>query len=97
MARVNQSPPESGAVKYSHLVHMFIFVQPIADSNETYVVDVGFAATALSQPILLSNAETNVVWGAIPPERHRLTRGSHPLSSLGKILWPIILRIFAYE
>jgi hypothetical protein len=67
---------------------MIIFVQPIADSNETYLVDVGFGGANLAQPILLSDAETNVVWGAVPPEGHRLTRGAHPLSSLGEIIFP---------
>ena len=73
---------------------MIIFVQPIVDSNETYVVDVGFGRNNLSQPILLSNAETNVVWGAVPPERHRLTRGSHPSSSLGEILLFMCISVF---
>jgi len=63
---------------------MVIFVQPIIDSNETYLVDVGFGGLNLAQPILLSNAETNVVLGSAPPAGHRLTRGSHPSSSLGK-------------
>src|ERR1700733_1394822 len=83
--RVNKSPPNSDIVNYTAIVHMVILVQPVADSNETYLVDVGFGGTSLSQPILLSNAETNVVRGAVPPDRHRLTRGAHPLSCLGKI------------
>jgi arylamine N-acetyltransferase len=86
-ARVNKSPPKSDTADYTPLTHMVIFVQPIIDSNETYLVDVGFGGTNLAQPILLTNAETNVVWGAAPPERHRLTRGAHPSSSLGKTLY----------
>lgn len=61
---------------------MMIFVQPIAESNETYIVDVGFGGPNLCQPILLSQSKDNVVWGSSPPERHRLTLGVHPASSL---------------
>jgi len=80
--RVNTSPPKSGIVDYTAIAHMVLFVQPIADSNETYLVDVGFGGTNLAQPILLSNAETNVVRGTVLPDRHRLTRGAHPSSCL---------------
>lgn len=82
LARVNLHAPNSNTVAYTPLLHMILFVQPIADSNETYLVDVGFGITNITQPILLSNADTNIVWGAVPPERHRLTRGSDPSSSL---------------
>ena len=84
VARVNGCPPDSDGVDYTPLAHMVIFVQPIIDSNETFLVDVGYGGSNLAQPILLSNAETNVVLGAAPPAAHRLTRGSHPSSSLGK-------------
>ena len=90
-ARVNQAPPNSGTVDYMAINHMIIFVQPIADSNETYMVDVGFGGSNLAQPILLSDAKTNIVWGAVPPERHRLTRGPHSSSSLGEISIPYLL------
>jgi arylamine N-acetyltransferase len=88
--RVNKSPPKSDIVDYTPIAHMVLFVQPVTDSNETYLVDVGFGSTNLSQPILLSNAETNVVWGAVPPDRHRLTRGAHPSSCLGEIPFSFI-------
>lgn len=67
---------------------MVIFVQPVKDSNETYVVDVGFGASGLARPILLSDAESNVVMGTNPTEQHRLTRGAHPSSGLG-VSWSL--------
>lgn len=62
------------------LAHMVIFVQPFEGSNQTYLVDVGFSA-GLVRPILLSDAEDNIIMGTNPTEMHRLTRGPHPLSS----------------
>ncbi|KAF9466852.1 hypothetical protein BDZ94DRAFT_1157039 [Collybia nuda] len=80
-ARVN-STPESLQPSFTSLSHMVIFVQPIQDSNETYVVDVGFGSTGLARPILLSDANDNVVMGTWSTEKHRLTRSPHPSSSL---------------
>jgi N-acetyltransferase len=65
------------------LTHMMIFVQPHGTSNQTYLVDVGFGPSGPARPILLSDADDNVVQGANPTEMHRLTRKPHPLSSLG--------------
>lgn len=65
---------------------MMLFVQPIPDSNETYVVDVGFGGSNLARPILLSDENEWGIPGAAPPERHRLIRGAHPSSSLGMFL-----------
>jgi hypothetical protein len=66
---------------------MIIFVQPIQDSNKTYLVDVGFGI-GLARPILLSNADDNVIMGATPSEKHRLTRGSNTATSLGECVDP---------
>jgi hypothetical protein len=84
LERSNNFPPDSDGVDYKPPTHMVIFVQPIVDSNETFLVDVRFGGPSLAQPILLSNAKTNVVLRAAPPAGHRLTRVSHPSSSLGK-------------
>ena len=97
LAHVNKSPPDSDGVDYTPLTHMVIFVQPIIDSNETFLVDVGFGGPNLAQPILLSNAETNVVLGAAPPAGHRLTRGSHPSSSLGKTPCPSFVSLNSFR
>ncbi|KAF8878520.1 hypothetical protein BD779DRAFT_1447625 [Infundibulicybe gibba] len=81
-ARVNMAPGFSSPPNFSYFSHMFVFVQPF-ENNQTYIVDVGFGATGLTRPILLSDAEDNVVFGTTPTERHRLRLGPHPLSSLG--------------
>lgn len=69
---------------------MVILVQPFEESNKTYMIDVGFGSTGPVRPILLSSAEDNVVLGATPAEKHRLTRRAYPLSSLGMFVPPII-------
>lgn len=71
-----------GGAGFSPLHHMIIFVQPISESNVTYLADVGFGGSNLGQPILLSDSNDNVVWGSCPPERHRLTLGVNPESTL---------------
>lgn len=68
--------------EYLSFVHMVLFVQPIDDSSETYLVDVGCGGNGPSRPILLSCDPHNVVMGVSPTEKHRLTRGSRPQSSL---------------
>ncbi|KAF8879268.1 hypothetical protein BD779DRAFT_1447074 [Infundibulicybe gibba] len=84
-ARVNMAPGFSSPPDYTYFSHMFIFVQPF-ENNQTYIVDVGFGAPGPTRPILLSDAEDNVVFGTTPTERHRLRLGPHPLSSLGVYL-----------
>jgi len=69
---------------FTALSHMVIFVQPFESSNQTYVVDIGFGSTGLARPILLFDVEDNIVMGMNPTEKHRLTRGPHPLSSTSK-------------
>ncbi|KDQ51843.1 hypothetical protein JAAARDRAFT_40667 [Jaapia argillacea MUCL 33604] len=76
--RVNKSPPYLKHPNYEPMSHMIIFVQPIVNSNQTYLVDAGFGGSGPSRPILLSDATDNVVKGTAPPEEHRLTRGPHP-------------------
>ncbi|KAF8999491.1 arylamine N-acetyltransferase 1 [Cyathus striatus] len=80
-ARVNEAGPHDPR-NYTALTHMVVLVQPHADSNKTYLVDVGFGANGLARPILLSDSEDNVVIGVTPTEKHRLTRGALPSSSL---------------
>ncbi|KAF8154439.1 arylamine N-acetyltransferase 1 [Crassisporium funariophilum] len=80
-ARVNGAGVDATPV-YSSLSHRVIFVQPVVDSNRTYMVDVGFGVSGLAQPILLSNEDSNVVLGVGFTEKHKLTRSAHPSSSL---------------
>ncbi|KDQ51844.1 hypothetical protein JAAARDRAFT_198720 [Jaapia argillacea MUCL 33604] len=81
VARVNKSPPHLKDPNYQPMSHMILFIQPIVNSNQTYVVNVGFGGSGLARPILLSDAADNIVQGTAPPEEHRLTRGPHPDSS----------------
>jgi hypothetical protein len=77
-----QSPDEEP--HYRDVAHSLILVQPIVDSNETYLVDPGYGKYSPVRPMLLCDgAET---WGAAPPEKYRLIRAPHPDSSLGKFL-----------
>jgi hypothetical protein len=80
-ARVNTTPDNLINPILTSLSHMVIFIQPYEDSNQTYLVDVGFGSTGLARPMLLSDAEDNIVMGTNPTEMHRLIRGPHPLSS----------------
>ncbi|KAF9264992.1 cysteine proteinase [Marasmius fiardii PR-910] len=72
------APASLGATKdspsYTPPLHMMLLVQPIEGSNVTYLCDTAFGGPGLSRPILLSDAEDNVVLGATPTEMHRLTR-----------------------
>ncbi|KAF8076134.1 arylamine N-acetyltransferase 1 [Lyophyllum atratum] len=81
-ARVNIAKDISDPPVYTAPSHMIIFVQLGEESNETYFVDVGCGGSGLTRPILLSDAEDNIVIGTTPTEKHRLTRGSHPASRL---------------
>ncbi|GLB33556.1 putative N-acetyltransferase [Lyophyllum shimeji] len=95
-ARINIAEKASDTPVYTAFSHMIIFVQPGADSNETYLVDVGCGGSGLTRPILLSDAEDNVVIGTTPTEMHRLRRGAHPASRLASSerLWHLdILQI----
>lgn len=73
----------SNPPNYTSLVHMVIFVQPLENSNITYLVDVGCGGSGPTRPILLSDVVDNIVMGTSPTERHRLTRGAHPDSIVG--------------
>ncbi|KAH6901568.1 arylamine N-acetyltransferase 1 [Coprinopsis sp. MPI-PUGE-AT-0042] len=84
-ARVNlQHNDPAKTPYYRSLTHMLLFVQPNQDSNETWMVDVGFGALNLVRPIpLLDHQESGVeVKGAFSGEVHRLMRGEHPNCSL---------------
>lgn len=83
-ARVNMARDPSDPIDFQGLTHMIMFVQP-GDANQTWLVDVGFGGSGLARPMLLSDAEDNVVLGTTPSERHRLVRKVLPMSSLGKI------------
>ncbi|KAF4593266.1 arylamine N-acetyltransferase family protein [Pleurotus pulmonarius] len=80
-ARVNMARDPLDPIDFQGLTHMVMFVQP-GDSNQTWVVDVGFGGSGLARPMLLSDAEENVVLGTTPSERHRLVRKVLPMSSL---------------
>ncbi|KAF9044212.1 arylamine N-acetyltransferase 2 [Panaeolus papilionaceus] len=82
-ARVNSAQPNE-SLSYTNLSHQIIFVQPTPDSNQTYLVDVGFGIPGLAQPILLSTDDSNVALGVDKTEKHRLTRSVMPLSSFGR-------------
>ena len=68
--------------QFTPTTHMVLLVQPVENSNATYMVDVGFGGNCPVRPILLNEGE--VVMGSTPTERHRLRRGKLPESSLGK-------------
>jgi arylamine N-acetyltransferase len=82
-ARVNGAPAGS-PYSYGPLTHTIILTQPSSDSNETYLVDVGFGSSCITSPILLSNHPNNINIGSSETERHRLTRSPRPDSSLCK-------------
>lgn len=72
--------------QHGPLTHLVILVQPLAGSNQTYVVDVGYGGSGGIRPLLLtdmSESDAHWVWGTFPPERHRVVRAAHPASSLG--------------
>ncbi|KDR79380.1 hypothetical protein GALMADRAFT_1236714 [Galerina marginata CBS 339.88] len=80
-SRVNEGDPP-GPPNHRPLLHQVIFVQPVVDSTQTYLVDVGFGAGGLARPIRLSNEAGNVIPGIGPREKHRLTRTAIPHSSV---------------
>jgi arylamine N-acetyltransferase len=63
VARINISDGPSDSTAYIAPHHMVIFVQPMENSNLTYLVDVGCAGLGPTRPILLSNAGDNIVVG----------------------------------
>ncbi|KAL0566128.1 hypothetical protein V5O48_015889 [Marasmius crinis-equi] len=69
--------------------HMVLLVQPIADSNATYMVDVGFGGSGIVRPLLLSDTEDNVITGTTPSEKHRLRKGSLPGTSIDYWVWKL--------
>ena len=81
-ARVNSTPDNIINPVFTSLSHMIIFVQPFEGSNQTYLVDVGYGSRGLVRPILLSDAEDNIIMGTNPMEMHILTRAPHPLCSI---------------
>ncbi|KAF9269729.1 cysteine proteinase [Marasmius fiardii PR-910] len=79
--RVNQNYMKLGAPpEFTPTTHVVLLVQPIADSNVTYMVDVGFGGSCPVRPILLTEGEA--VMGTTPTEKHRLRKGKLPDSCL---------------
>ncbi|EAU86607.2 hypothetical protein CC1G_07803 [Coprinopsis cinerea okayama7 len=58
---------------YGFLTHAILFVQPIPNSNETFIADVGFGSLNFARPVPLR--EGAVVRGAFDGEWQRLVRG----------------------
>ncbi|KAL0961268.1 hypothetical protein HGRIS_006231 [Hohenbuehelia grisea] len=87
-SRINLAPI-AVPPNYTDFVHMIILVQPSENSNITYLVDAGCAGSGPARPILLSDADDNMVEGASPTERHRLRRGLYEHTSPGDygIIW----------
>ncbi|KAJ2932443.1 hypothetical protein H1R20_g4671, partial [Candolleomyces eurysporus] len=82
---INWRKPEDEEIHTSQ-THMVIFVQPLDDSNLTYVVDVGFGGGGLARPIPLVAGDESIVMGVGPSEEHRLIRAPLPQSSLSTSL-----------
>jgi arylamine N-acetyltransferase len=76
-----QSDP-SAPPSFTPTTHMVLIVQPLPDSNTTYLVDAGLGAAGPVRPILLE--EGSIVQGTTPTEKHRLSKGFIPFSSTGK-------------
>ncbi|KAJ8082770.1 hypothetical protein PM082_008626 [Marasmius tenuissimus] len=88
--RINKTFMKPGASpEFTPQQHMVLFVQPVPESNTTYLVDVGFGGSGIVRPMLLSDADDNVVDGATPTEKHRLRKGVLPGSSTGQIVWKL--------
>ncbi|PFH49728.1 hypothetical protein AMATHDRAFT_4662 [Amanita thiersii Skay4041] len=67
--------------EFTSLTHLVVLVQPFADSNITYLADVGFGP-GVTRPVLLSDAKDNIVTGISASERFRLTKREDLRSSL---------------
>ncbi|KAK1232758.1 hypothetical protein PQX77_004083 [Marasmius sp. AFHP31] len=88
--RINKTFMKPGASpEFTPQTHMVLLVQPIPESNTTYLVDVGFGGSGTVRPLLLSDADDSVVDGATPTEKHRLRKGVLPGSSTGQIVWKL--------
>ncbi|KAM6500018.1 hypothetical protein JOM56_005526 [Amanita muscaria] len=61
--------------------HLLMLVQPIPDSNVTYLVDVGYC-TGPIRPILLTDSDKSIVLGTTDTERYRIKRRADPRSSV---------------
>jgi len=79
--RVNESPTGT-PLSYTPAVHLVILVQPSANDNQTYLVDVGFGLSCITRPLLLSTDPENINDGLSETERHRLTYAPRADSSL---------------
>lgn len=90
LGRVNEIGDPKAPPEFTGLTHMVIFVQPGEECNTTYLVDVGCGGSGPTMPILLTDAEDNVVMGTTPTEKHRLRRGAHPESSVGKHFYELL-------
>jgi arylamine N-acetyltransferase len=77
--------PERDPV-YTFQSHMLLFVQPFNNSNETYVVDVGFGGNGLVRPVPLVAGEQSTVMGVGETEFHHLVKEPFRYSSLGAFL-----------
>ncbi|KAF9073036.1 hypothetical protein BDP27DRAFT_1319312 [Rhodocollybia butyracea] len=77
--RINTANPDS-PTHFLAFVHQVLFVQPIQDSNATYVVDASGGGSCLMLPVLLKHGSKVV--GATPSEWHTLMNTARPESSL---------------
>ncbi|KAJ3556680.1 hypothetical protein NP233_g11922 [Leucocoprinus birnbaumii] len=87
LGRVNEIGDPKLPPNFTGPTHMLIFVQPGEDSNITYLADVGCGGSGPTMPILLSDAQDNIVIGTTPTERHRLRRGTRLDSSIDADEW----------
>ncbi|KIK57648.1 hypothetical protein GYMLUDRAFT_228617 [Collybiopsis luxurians FD-317 M1] len=68
--------------RFLTFVHEVLFVQPIPDSNITYMVDASGGGSCLTRPILLKHGAK--VLGATPSEWHTLVKTARSESSLAR-------------
>ncbi|KAJ3775382.1 hypothetical protein FB446DRAFT_406994 [Lentinula raphanica] len=77
--RINTASADSPP-NFLAFVHEMLFVQPIQNSNITYVVDASGGGSCMTRPILLKNGAR--VTGATPSEWHTLVKTGRTESSL---------------
>ncbi|ESK89384.1 arylamine n-acetyltransferase 1 [Moniliophthora roreri MCA 2997] len=85
-SNINRDDPPS-ALAFTPTTHIVLFVQPMHGSNKTYMIDVGYGGSGPVRPILLRDGE--VVEGATPTEKHRLTKSAMPGSCSDAWVWQL--------